>query len=104
MKIMMLTVEGQGPTWRRIVEVYDPVEFMGFLRARTLKQVLQSIEDEPGFARDRIVDNNTTLMRRLEGFKVKLKDTKMEKFPDTYDEYAKAYENAGAPIEEELLV
>lgn len=107
MKIMMVVVEGMGsPSWRRIVEVYDPIEFMGHMRARALKEVIKWIEDEPGFSSQEVVNNNNKLMKSLEGFKVRLKDTKVAEFPNTYEEYCEAYANVGVDVrekEEEVL-
>ena len=86
-RILMLAVVGGGEEpYRRLVEVDDPVRYMGILRAKLLKEMIDRLNVSP--TPIDIDDKQADALRTL---KVKLYETGLTEYPDTEDEVSEIY-------------
>ena len=90
MRLYILSVVGGGkPPYRRLVSVEDPAQFLGTLRAKALKDMIDQVT-RTALHRDEY------LAEQLRTLKVKLYKTEYETYPDTEEEVKFLYERFDA--------
>ncbi len=93
-RLYILQVNGGGkPPYRRLVNVEDPIAFMGILRAKALKDLIDKMCStlwKTDLERD---DYQAEQLRTL---KVRLYKTEYENYPDTEQEVQFLYERFDA--------
>lgn len=86
-EILMLSVVGGGEApYRRLVEVDDPVRYLGILRAKLLREMIGRINASPT-----PIDVDDRQADALRTLKVKLYRTGLTEYPDTEEEVSEIY-------------
>lgn len=89
--LMMVVTGGTVPSYHKLVSVENPEQFIGYMRAKALKDQIDKLSSEPALPED----DQANILRTL---KVKLYDVGLDEYPETDTEVKEVYRRFDARI------